>query len=337
MFSAKVYPHPLVTLSLQNMKITIVQPELAWCDPVANRAHLEEMIGRALSTETSSEDDSEVGSSLGAQSGEAPLSKISEPGLVVIPEMFSTGFVTDPVGVAEENCESLEWMKSIAASTGCAIAGSIATKLSNPTLEGKEQSIQAAAGVSDCRVGENTQIPGKPSYRNRFYFVRPDGEVTYYDKHHLFTYSGEHLRYTPGQDRTIVEWGGFRIMLQVCYDLRFPGFSRNSLEADGRAAYDLCIYVASWPENRSGAWKTLLRARAIENQCYVVGVNRVGSDPSCRYSGDSAIIDPYGDTLAACTPSEECSASATIGLKSLLDFRARFPVLKDADKPGMLI
>ena len=283
------------------MKITIVQPELAWCDPAANRAHLEEMIGRALSAGTSSEDGSEAGSSLGAQSGEAPLSKINEPGLVVIPEMFSTGFVTEPVGVAEENCESLEWMKSIAASTGCAIAGSVATKVSD-------------------------------SYRNRFYFVKPSGEVTYYDKHHLFTYSGEHLRYTPGQDRAIVEWGGFRIMLQVCYDLRFPGFSRNSLDADGRAAYDLCIYVASWPESRSGAWKTLLRARAIENQCYVVGVNRVGSDPSCRYSGDSAIIDPYGDTLAACTPSEECYASATIGLKSLLDFRAKFPVLKDADR-----
>ena len=306
MFSAKVYPHPLVTLSLQNMKITIVQPDLAWCDPAANRAHLEKMIGRALSAETSSEGGSEVGSPLGAQSGEAPLSKFSEPGLVVIPEMFSTGFATDPVGVAEENCESLEWMKSMVASTGCAIAGSIATKVSD-------------------------------SYRNRFYFAKPDGEVAYYDKHHLFTYSGEHLRYTPGQDRSIVEWGGFRIMLQVCYDLRFPGFSRNSLDADGRAAYDLCIYVASWPESRSGAWKTLLRARAIENQCYVVGVNRVGSDPSCQYSGDSAIIDPYGDTLAACTPSEECSASATIDLKSLLDFRARFPVLKDADKPDVLI
>ena len=288
------------------MKITIVQPELAWCDPAANRAHLEKMIGRALSAGTSSEDGSEAGSSLGAQYGEALLSKVSEPGLVVIPEMFSTGFATDPVGVAEENCESLEWMKSMAASTGCAIAGSIATKVSD-------------------------------SYRNRFYFVKPDGEVTYYDKHHLFTYSGEHLRYTPGQDRAIVEWGGFRIMLQVCYDLRFPGFSRNSLDADGRAAYDLCIYVASWPESRSGAWKTLLRSRAIENQCYVVGVNRVGSDPSCRYSGDSAIIDPYGDTLAACVPSEECSACATIGLKSLLDFRAKFPVLKDADKPDVLI
>ena len=306
MFSAKVYPHPLVTLSLQNMKITIVQPELAWCDPAANRAHLEKMIGRALSAGTSSEGCSEAGSPLGAQSGEAPLSKISEPGLVVIPEMFSTGFATDPVGVAEENCESLEWMKSMAASSGCAIAGSVATKVSD-------------------------------SYRNRFYFIKPGGEVTYYDKRHLFTYSGEHLRYNPGQDRTIVEWGGFRIMLQVCYDLRFPGFSRNSLDADGRAAYDLCIYVASWPESRSGAWKTLLRARAIENQCYVVGVNRVGSDPSCQYSGDSAIIDPYGDTLAACTPSEESSASATIGLKSLLDFRAKFPVLKDADKPDVLI
>ena len=288
------------------MKIIIIQPELAWCDPAANRAHLEEMIGRALSAGTSSECGSEAGSSLGAQSGEAPLSKISEPGLVVIPEMFSTGFATDPVGVAEKNCESLEWMKSMAASTGCALAGSVATKVSD-------------------------------SYRNRFYFAKPDGEVTYYDKHHLFTYSGEHLRYTPGQDRTIVEWGGFRIMLQVCYDLRFPGFSRNSLEADGKAAYDLCIYVASWPESRSGAWKTLLRARAIENQCYVVGVNRVGSDPSCQYSGDSAIIDPYGDTLAACAPFEECAASVTIDLKPLLDFRAKFPVLKDADKPDVLI
>lgn len=293
-----------------NMKITIIQPDLAWCDPAANRAHLTEMIEAALAAETkSAAKDASINVPDSAPSSnkpnESPLpdSSSGEPRLIVIPEMFSTGFATDPVGVAEENCESLEWMKSMAAATGCAIAGSIATKLTSE----------------------------KPSYRNRFYFVGPDGEAAYYDKHHLFTYSGEHLRYTPGQNKTIVEWGSFRIMLQVCYDLRFPCFSRNFLGADGKAAYDLCLYVASWPETRSGAWKTLLRARAIENQCYVVGVNRVGSDPSCRYSGDSAIIDPYGDTLAACTPSVESTATAVVDLRTLTDFRAKFPVLSDAD------
>lgn len=275
------------------MKITIVQPDLAWCDPAANRVHLTEMIERELASER-------------------PAS--TEPGLIVIPEMFSTGFATDPVGVAEENGESLEWMKSMAASTGCAIAGSIATKIT---------------GIVDSLAAR--EVSSKPSYRNRFYFVKPDGEMAFYDKHHPFTYSGEHLRYTPGQGKTIVEWGGFKIMLQVCYDLRFPCFSRNSLDANGNAAYDLCLYVASWPQTRSGAWKTLLRARAIENQCYVVGVNRVGSDPSCQYSGDSAIIDPYGETLAACTPSVESTATAVTSLQTLTDFRAKFPVLSDAD------
>lgn len=329
------------------MKITIVQPDLAWCDPAANREHLTEMIRGALavavraSDKATSEETDNALSPNEPNGDSAPDAFVSgEPGLIVIPEMFSTGFATDPVGVAEENGESLEWMKSMAASTGCAIAGSIATKITD-LGEGQAACSRHETSRKAVQIGPEdrvktiveakSSIPSKPSYRNRFYFVKPGGDVAYYDKHHPFTYSGEHLRYTPGQGKTIVEWGGFKIMLQVCYDLRFPCFSRNCLDAGGNAAYDLCLYVASWPRTRAGAWKTLLRARAIENQCYVVGVNRVGSDPSCRYSGDSAIIDPYGDTLAACTPSAESTATAIASLHTLNDFRAKFPVLADAD------
>lgn len=214
--------------------------------------------------------------------------------LYILPEMFSTGFCTLPEGIAESEGLSLDWLKAKAAAMNAAIAGSVATE---------EQ--------------------GK--YYNRFYFVKPDGSVEYYDKRHLFTYGGEHNHYTAGDKRVIVEWRGVRILLEVCYDLRFPIWSRN------RGDYDMIIYVASWPTPRVEAWKALLVARAIENQCYVAGVNRVGDDPNCTYCGGSSIIDPYGRHLAICADNCECEVSAEIDMEALEAFREKFPVLKDAD------
>ena len=215
--------------------------------------------------------------------------------LYVLPEMFSTGFCTCPEGIAESaDSATLQWMKQTAARTNAAIAGSVAVK------DGDK-------------------------YYNRFYFVTPDGEVTYYDKKHLFTYGGEHLRFTAGEERKVVEFRGVRFLLEVCYDLRFPIWSRN------RGDYDMILYVASWPTPRVEAWSALLVSRAIENQCYVAGVNRVGVDPSCEYCGGSVIIDPYGKSIASCARGEECEATAEIDMEALEAFRQKFPVLSDAD------
>jgi predicted amidohydrolase len=178
---------------------------------------------------------------------------------------------------------------------------------------------------ADAAIAGSVAVEEQGRYYNRFYFVKPDGSVTYYDKRHLFTYGGEHLRFTAGEERVIVEWRGVRILLEVCYDLRFPIWARN------RGDYDMILYVASWPTPRVKAWSALLVARAIENQCYVAGVNRVGEDPTCDYCGGSVIINPYGHTLAACADNTECEVSAEIDIEALEAFREKFPVLKDAD------
>ena len=140
--------------------------------------------------------------------------------------------------------------------------------------------------------------------RNRLFFVRPDGTYDYYDKRHLFGYAGE---------------------TDVCYDLRFPVFSRN------QGDYDAIIYVANWPDKRRDVWQTLLKARALENQCFVLGVNRVGTDSACEYQGDSVVIDAYGRTIAACTPGQIEVAVAELDMQQQLRFRQKFPVLADAD------
>lgn len=248
------------------MKVIILQTDIYWANPKANRKHIEEM-----------------------------MSVCGSGDLYVFPEMFSTGFCTQPVGIAEPlGSETLQWMKRIASERECAIAGSVATE-------------------------ENSK------FFNRFYFVTPTGEVYSYDKKHLFTYGGEDKYYTPGNERVVVTYRGVRFLLQICYDLRFPVWSRN------RGDYDAILYVASWPTPRVEAWKTLLRARAIENQCYVIAVNRVGKDPACVYSGGSALIDPCGCTLAACEDEKEGHAEAVIDMDALNAFRNKFPVLDDAD------
>ena len=254
------------------MKIALLQQDIVWADPASNVARADKAVQAVP----------------------------ADADLIVLPEMFSTGFATKPEGIAEaEQSDTLEWMRRTARQRYCAVAGSVAVAIDEPD--------------------------GSMSYRNRFYFVKPDGSIKHYDKHHLFTYGGEHLRYTAGSERVVVEWRGVRFLLMVCYDLRFPLWNRN------REDYDCALYVASWPTPRAEAWTTLLHARAIENQCFVVGVNRVGSDPACHYSGGSVIIDPYGPDLAACTDGQECMAVANLDLEALKAFREKFPVLKDRD------
>ena len=217
--------------------------------------------------------------------------------LYVLAETFATGFLAEgsTQRAAVEGRQIFSWMQQQAARMDAAIAGSVAT------------------------------FDDEGKLRNRLYFVRPDGSTDYYDKHHLFSYAGETKDDVAGERRVIVEWRGVRLMLQVCYDLRFPVFVRNHQD------YDAIIYVANWPQSRRDVWQTLLKARALENQCFVVGVNIVGSDKVCEYVGDSVIINAYGQTIAQCTPGEVGTASAELDMEQLLRFRKKFPVLDDAD------
>ena len=183
-------------------------------------------------------------------------------------------------------------MRELAARTDSAVAGSIAT------FEGGE-------------------------YFNRFWFVRPDGSAEHYDKKHLF--GREKASFTPGGSRVVVEWRGVRYLLAVCYDLRFPTWLRC------RSDYDAILICASWPDARRYAWDTLLRARAIENLCYVAAVNRVGEDPGNSYSGGSVLLDPLGAPVCACPDSQSCVCEATLDLSAVTSLRASFPALSDAD------
>lgn len=252
------------------MTITLFQRDIIWADPAANQ-----------------------------QAAERQMAAAPKSDLYLLPEMWSTGFATQPEGIAESDESSLRWMKRMAQQLDAAIAGSIAT-----------------------------EIDGR--YYNRFYFVKPTGEVTHYDKRHLFTYGGEHRHYTAGTEKVIVSWRGVRFLLQVCYDLRFPIFARNA--AQGEEAYDVALYVASWPTSRREPWDLLLRARAIENQAYVCGVNRIGQDPACTYNGGTCFIDAYGHTLQACPDGKESFITCTLEMEKLNAFRQKFPVLGDRDQ-----
>ncbi len=227
----------------------------------------------------------------------------SSPGsdLYVLPEMWSTGFATHPEGIAETEGKSLAWMRETARKANAAICGSLA-------------------------IGDRDD-QGVLHYRNRHYFVGRDGKEAFYDKRHLFTYGGEDAGYEPGDQRTVVSHDGWRWLLLTCYDLRFPVWSRYHGDYDG------IILVANWPESRQQAWDILLRARAIENQCYVVGVNRVGEDQACKYMGGSMVIDAKGATVAACKPGEPSAVTAEIDINELRRFRSKFRVLDDRDQP----
>lgn len=256
---------------LSMLKVALLQTELVWQDAQANRNMLA-----------------------------AKLAQLPTADLIVLPEMFSTGFSMQSAAIAEPEGDTLAWLTQQAATLNAAVCGSVATRT-----------------ASGCV--------------NRCYFVTPQGEVTQYDKKHLFRMAGEHQAYQAGTERVVLSYRGWRILLQVCYDLRFPVFSRN------RNDYDMALYVANWPAARSHAWRTLLQARAIENQAYVLGCNRVGSDGNgLAYRGDSLIIDYLGQPLADVAPQLDTVLSASLDLAALAQYRQQFPAALDADAFALL-
>lgn len=250
------------------MKIALVQIDIQWGEAENNRKHIADIFSAHVGAD-----------------------------IYVLPEMFTTGFCTNPTSFAEpvEGSQTLNWMKEQASRLHAAIAGSVLVSEGN-------------------------------TFRNRFFFVYPDGHVIHYDKKHLFTYGGEDKYFAPGKERVIVEYKGWRILLQICYDLRFPVFSRNIPEM-----YDLALYVASWPTSRIAVWDALLVARAIENQSYVAFVNRVGKDPQTEYEGGTGVIDAYGRKHSDILRNQEGVMFFTLDKKKLENFRKKFPVLQDGD------
>ena len=253
------------------MKVVILQTDISWAKPEENICHARQLM-----------DDAPDGD------------------LYVLPEMWSTGFATQPEGIAAEEIDNkaLVWMQQTAKERCCAISGSLAVKLADGT------------------------------FRNRHYFVDGrTGDTYHYDKRHLFTYGGENCFYTPGHEHAVVNYMGFRLLLLTCYDLRFPCWSRYADNLE----YDAVILVANWPSSRQSAWQILTRARAMENQAYLIGCNRVGDDKYSHYRGQSAIISPIGKTLASCQPNKEQTVSFTLDLETVCHQRSKFKVLDDRD------
>ena len=246
------------------MRITLLQTDIKWSKPAENIAE-----------------------------AEALMAKAEDADLYVLPEMWSTGFVTDAPG--EDQQEALQWMWTTAKRRHAAIAGSLAVM----TEDGRSL--------------------------NRQFFVKPDGDISTYDKHHLFKYGGEDRYYQTGRRRTVVEWRGVRFLLVTCYDLRFPVWMRYQED------YDAIICVANWPESRQNVFHILTRARAIENMSYLVAVNRVGDDDYSHYRGCSCILSPIGKTLTQCKPDMPQAVSFSLNLETLRQKRAKFKVLEDRD------
>jgi len=251
------------------LNITLIQPDIVWEDKVANLQQYEDSIANITAARQ----------------------------VIILPEMFSTGFSMSPERLAEPmDGRSVRWMADMAVKYRCILTGSLIIE----------------------EDGKNY---------NRLLWVQPDGQIGYYDKRHLFAYAKENEHYTAGDKRFIAQVNGWRICLNVCYDLRFPAWARN--QGDD---YDLLVYVANWPERRSVAWKTLLQARAIENMCYVAGVNRVGTDANGHnYNGESSVFGPLGETLWQ-HPHSAAVHTVTLDMEHLLKTRADLPFLNDADK-----
>ncbi|MEN9571178.1 MAG: hypothetical protein RL172_2409 [Bacteroidota bacterium] len=225
--------------------------------------------------------------------------------IVVLPEMFSTAFSMQPQLFAETmDGHTVSWMRRNAIEKKIILTGSVIIKEDN-------------------------------HFYNRLIWMLPNGDHGFYNKRHLFAYAGEDKNYTPGNKRLIASVKGWKLNLQVCYDLRFPVWARqlpHAIEEAKTPEYDVLLYVANWPEKRSHAWKTLLCARAIENQCYVIGVNRVGKDGNGIYhSGNSLVIDPMGEVLYH-KADEEDIFTITLDKERLTEVRSRFPFWKDADQ-----
>jgi predicted amidohydrolase len=225
--------------------------------------------------------------------------------LVILPEMFSTGFSMKPLDLAETmDGDTIGWMKRIAGTKKIILTGSLIIK-------------------------------DNGHYFNRLIWMLPNGTLGFYDKRHLFAYAGEDQHYTAGAKRLITSVNGWKINLQICYDLRFPVWARQQYNHES-PEFDVLIYVANWPEKRSHAWKTLLTARAIENQSYVIGVNRVGKDGNqIHHSGDSMLIDPLGNILFT-KSQEEIVHSFELLKDTLNETRNQFPFWKDADQFNIL-
>lgn len=259
---------------MPSLTITIVQTSLHWEDKTANGKMLaEKIMGINERTE-----------------------------LVILPEMFNTGFSMNPEKLAETmEGETVQWMKRLAAEKKIILTGSLI-----------------------IQEGGN--------YYNRLVWMLPNGQYGVYDKRHLFAYAGEDKQFSAGSKRLIASVKGWKINLLVCYDLRFPVWARQTPPAQmNEPEYDVLIYVANWPERRNHAWKTLLQARAIENQCYVVGVNRVGYDGNSIYhSGDSMVVDPMGDVLYTKKDAEDIF-TITLDPDHLQSVREKLPFLRDAD------
>lgn len=258
---------------MQDLRVTLLQADLHWEASAANLAMFEEMIWDA--------------------------EKKSD--LIVLPEMFSTGFTMDPKPVAEpHNFTTFKWMKQMANQQKAMIIGSFV-----------------------IRDGDN--------YFNRLYAVGPDNVHYSYDKRHLFRMAGEDEAYSEGKERLIFEWKGWKICPMVCYDLRFPVWARNQSKPGQDVSYDVLVYVANWPKPRITAWDTLLKARSIENQSYTIGVNRVGLDANnYEYIGHSAVYDYAGECLTF-NEGEVSILQTSLKHKEMQQFRTKLPFLKDAD------
>jgi predicted amidohydrolase len=238
---------------------------------------------------------------------DARIASISEEtDLVVLPETFSTGFSMSVERLAEPmDGSAVQWMRKIARERNCVITGSLML----------------------CDDDRN----GQRKYYNRLVWMKPDGQYECYDKRHLFSLSNEPKVYTPGTRRIIQNIHGWNICPMICYDLRFPVFARNDINEKRETIYDVLLYVANWPERRALAWRTLLQARAIENQSYVIGVNRIGNDgDSIYHSGDSLAIDPLG-TILYHKAHDEDIAIVQLDYEEMVKVRRQLPFLKDAD------
>lgn len=258
---------------MQDLKVTLVQTKQFWEDKAANLAHFDMLLETVLDTD-----------------------------LIILPEMFHTGFSMKAQELAENLSDSigLNWLK-------------------------QKANEKNAAFYTSMMVEENGR------FYNRGLFVEPTGKLTSYNKIQLFSLAGENEVYTPGNEKTIVEYKGWKICLQICYDLRFPEISRNKIQASNqKPLYDVLVYVANWPTRRDFHWRTLLQARAIENQAFVLGVNRVGTDGNgLEYCGSSMCVTALGEITEVAEPNQEYIKQMILKMNELDDVRIKIPFLKD--------
>ncbi|WP_109695138.1 amidohydrolase [Chitinophaga deserti] len=259
---------------MSDLTVSLIQANLHWEDIAANLAMFDQKID-AIKERTE---------------------------VILLPEMFSTGFSMQPEKLAEKmDGSAVQWMKQKAKQKNAIIGGSLI-------------------------------IEEDGEYYNRFIWMLPNGQYGVYNKRHRFGFAGEDNYYAAGEKRIIAQVKGWKICLTICYDLRFPVWSRNTIKEDGQPEYDVLVNVANWPERRNVPWRALLQARAIENQCYMIGVNRVGNDGNDIYhSGDSSIIDPVGEIVYHKAHDEDVF-TYTLSRQHLTELRGKFPFMKDADK-----